>query len=85
MNKNIPQRSCIVCRYKTDKKNLFRVVKFDNKVFVDDTYKANGRGAYICKNLECINKADKSNALERALEVDNIKSIYEELRQRIEQ
>lgn len=66
-----PMRMCVGCREMKPKKDLIRVVRSaDGGVpFVDRTSKAAGRGAYICKDVECLNKAVKSNALSRALEI----------------
>ena len=83
--KKIPMRTCVVCREKLEKRELLRVVK--NKegiVSVDTTGKANGRGAYIKKDLEVLEKAIKSKALERHLECQIDESIYEEIRKIIE-
>ena len=80
MMKKVPMRSCVVTGEKLEKKELIRVVR-DNtgKVFVDSTGKANGRGAYLKKDLEVINKAKKNKILDRRLEVEIPESIYEEL------
>lgn len=78
--KKIPMRTCVVTHEKCEKKDLLRVVR-DNEgnVFVDDTLKANGRGAYLKKDKEVIEKAHKSKVLERHLEVKIEDSIYDEL------
>ena len=83
--KKIPMRTCVVCHEKLEKRELLRIVK--NKegiVSVDTTGKANGRGAYIKKDLEVLDKAIKSKALERHLECQIDESIYEEIRKIIE-
>ena len=83
--KKIPMRTCVVCHEKLEKRELLRIVK--NKegiVSVDITGKANGRGAYIKKDLEVLEKAIKSKALERHLECQIDESIYEEIRKVIE-
>lgn len=78
--RKIPLRTCVVTREKYEKKDLIRVVKNnENKVFVDLTGKANGRGAYIKKDLEVLEKAKKSKALDRHLELEVPNEIYEEL------
>jgi hypothetical protein len=78
--KKIPMRSCVITHEKLDKRELFRVVRDkEGKVFVDDTHKANGRGAYLKKDLGVIEKARKSKALEKHLEVSINDSVYEEL------
>ena len=78
--KKIPIRSCVVTLEKFEKKDLIRVVR-DNtgKVFVDNTGRANGRGAYLKKDIDVINKAKKNKILDRRLEVEVPDSIYEEL------
>ncbi|MBE6161081.1 MAG: YlxR family protein [Firmicutes bacterium] len=78
--KKIPQRMCLITREKYDKRDLIRVVR--NKelgVLVDDSGKVNGKGAYLKKDKEVIEKAKKLKALDRALEVSIPDSIYEEL------
>ena len=82
--KKIPMRSCVVTREKCEKKELIRVVR-DNtgKVFIDNTGKANGRGAYLKKDIEVINKAKKNKILDRRLEIEVPANIYEELEKMI--
>lgn len=80
MNKKIPLRTCCVTREKLPKQELIRVVRnTDNEVVVDLTGKVNGHGAYIKKDLEALDKAKKSKALSRALEIEIPTTIYEEL------
>ena len=79
--KNIPQRTCIGCNEKKDKKDLIRVVKDkDGCISIDKTGKANGRGAYICNSIECLEKAVKSKRLERTFEKQINQEIYDNLR-----
>ncbi len=79
--KKIPQRSCIGCNEKKDKKNLIRIVKNrNNDIEIDRTGKKQGRGAYICDNIDCLNKAIKSKKLERNFEVKIDEEVYEKLR-----
>jgi len=78
--KKIPMRTCVVTHEKCEKKDLLRVVRNnEGKVFVDDTLKANGRGAYLKKDASVIEKARTSKVLERHLEVKIDNSIYDEL------
>lgn len=78
--KKIPMRSCIVTHEKLEKKDLIRVVKNkENQVFIDETGKANGRGAYLKKDIEVINKCKKNKILDRKLEIEIPTTIYEEL------
>lgn len=79
--KSLPQRSCIGCNTKKDKKDLIRIVKDkDGNISIDKTGKANGRGAYICDNIECLEKAIKSKRLEKNFEKSIDSEIYENLR-----
>ena len=79
--KKIPERTCSVTHEKLPKKDLIRIVR--NKelgVLVDETGKVNGRGVYIKKDMEVLEKAIKSNALGRSLEVEIPDSVHEEIR-----
>ena len=79
--KKKPQRSCTGCNLKKDKNDLLRIVKDQTgKICVDKTGKAPGRGAYLCNSTECLEKAQKTKRLERALDTAIGKEIYEELR-----
>ncbi len=78
--KKIPMRSCVVTKEKLPKQELIRIVRTpEGIVIVDLTGKANGRGAYVKKDIEVINKARKSKILERTLETTIPEEIYEEL------
>ena len=82
--KKIPERMCVITREKYPKKELIRVVKNkEGKVFVDTTGKANGRGAYLKRDIEVIEKAEKTKQLERILEIAIPDTIYEELKELI--
>jgi len=79
--KKVPLRTCVVTREKQEKKNLLRVVKDkDGNVSVDLTGKSNGRGAYITKDLFVLEKAIQTKALDKHLEVAVPDSIYEEIK-----
>ena len=79
--KNLPQRTCIGCNSQKNKNELIRIVKNkDGVISIDRTGKANGRGAYICDNIQCLEKAIKTKALERTFEMNISESIYNELR-----
>lgn len=79
--KQLPKRTCIGCNEIKLKKDLIRVVKNkENQIFMDKTGKANGRGAYLCNNIECLEKAIKSKKLERTFEMQIDEKIYEDLR-----
>ena len=78
--KKIPMRTCVITHEKLEKKDLLRVVRNnEGKVFVDETGRANGRGAYIKKDKNVIEKARASKALEKHLEVKIEDSVYDEL------
>ena len=79
--KNIPNRTCIGCNQIKPKKELIRIVKNkEGNIFVDKTGKANGRGSYLCDNIECLEKAIKTKKLERTFETKIDTKIYEDLR-----
>ena len=78
--KKIPERMCVITREKYPKKELIRVVKNkEGEVFIDTTGKANGRGAYLKKDIEVIEKARKTKSLDRILEIEIPANIYEGL------
>ena len=81
MLKKQPQRTCVACNEQKDKKNLLRIVKSKEGIIEPDiTGKKNGRGAYICKNEDCLNKLIKSKRLERIFEKEISSEIYESIR-----
>jgi len=81
MQKKIPQRQCMGCRERKEKRQMIRVVRTpEGAVNLDFSGKMNGRGAYICPNSDCLKKALRSKALDRALEV----TIPEEVISRLE-
>ena len=85
MQKKIPQRQCMGCRERKAKRDMIRVVRgTDGNVNLDFSGKANGRGAYICPDLECLKKAQKSKALERSLEVPIPEEVYTRLLKEME-
>lgn len=78
--KKIPCRTCVITREKLPKRELVRVVRTpDGNVVVDITGKANGRGAYLKLSKEVIDKAKKTNVLDKHLETNVPDNIYEEL------
>ena len=80
MQKKIPQRQCMGCRERKDKRDMIRVVRAPSgTVGLDFSGKAQGRGAYICPNPECLKKARKSKSLDRALEVELPEEVYDRL------
>ena len=85
MQKKIPQRQCMGCRERKAKKELIRVVRgTDGVVSLDFSGKRNGRGAYLCPNLQCLQKAQKAKSLERSLEVPIPDEVYDRLVQEME-
>ena len=79
--KKQPQRTCMGCNQKKDKKELIRIVKNkDNEISIDKTGKKEGRGAYICDDVKCLKKKKKSKRLERVFEMQISQEIYESLR-----
>ena len=82
--KKIPQRTCLGCNVQKNKNELIRIVmNKEGKIFIDKTGKANGRGAYICDNPECLEKLIKSKRLERNFDTTINSEIYEGLRNEI--
>lgn len=80
-NKKTPERSCLVTKEKLPKQELIRIVKNKNgEILVDLTGKINGRGAYIKKDADVLEKAIKTKALERTFECPIPETIYEEIR-----
>ena len=85
MPKKIPMRQCLGCRDMKPKRELIRVVRSpEGEIALDFNGKANGRGAYVCPNADCLKKAEKSKALERAFDAPVPKEIYEKLRTEME-
>ena len=79
--KNIPQRTCIGCNIKKDKNDFIRIVKDNqNNISIDRTGKSNGRGAYICDNIDCLEKAIKNKKIEKSFKMQIEESVYENLR-----
>ena len=79
--KKIPLRTCIVTKEKLPKQELIRVVRTHEKeIIIDETLRANGRGAYLKKDLEVFEKAKKTKALNKALEVEVPDTLFEELK-----
>ena len=80
--KKVPMRSCIMSKEQLPKQELIRIVKNkEGQVCVDLTGKMNGRGTYIKKDINILDKVVKSKILEKKLEVNIPSSIYDELRQ----
>ncbi|HOO68093.1 MAG TPA: YlxR family protein [Bacilli bacterium] len=78
--RKVPMRTCIVTKEKLEKINLIRIVRTpEGEVKVDLSGKMNGRGAYLKKDIEAVNKAKKTKVLDRHLETNVPDSLYDEL------
>ena len=78
--KKLPQRQCVGCRERKEKRELIRVVRSpEGGISLDFKGKKPGRGAYLCPDLECLKRARKSRALERALETAITPELFDEL------
>ncbi len=85
MQKKIPQRQCMGCRERKEKRQLIRVVRTpEGQVQLDFSGKLSGRGAYLCPQPECLKKAQRSKALERSLEVPIPQEVYDRLEKEME-
>ena len=85
MQKKIPQRQCMGCRERREKRQLIRVVRSpEGEVSLDFSGKKNGRGAYLCPDPQCLKKAIKAKALDRSLEVTIPQEIYDRLEKEME-
>ena len=82
--KKIPLRTCVGCKETKAKKELIRIVKqSDGNIMVDFTGRANGRGAYLCPNADCLTQAIKAKRLSREFECESPQEVYEELKNQI--
>ena len=82
--RKIPMRMCVGCREMKPKMQLLRVVKpQEGDAHIDRTGKASGRGAYICPSVECLKRAQKSSALDRALETKIPEAVFAQLQAQI--
>jgi predicted RNA-binding protein YlxR (DUF448 family) len=83
--KKVPLRQCTGCGEMKSKKEMIRVIKTpEDEIVLDTTGKKNGRGAYICACLDCLNKAIKNRGLERSLKVNIPTEVYEELKKELD-
>ena len=84
MIKKEPLRMCLACRQMKDKKELLRIVKNkDSEIFIDKTGKSNGRGAYICKDKECLAKLKKQKLLNKNFKCNVDEQIYKDIEEEI--
>ncbi len=79
MEKKIPMRTCIACRVSKPKRELIRVVKFNDEIKLDKTGKLNGRGAYVCNDEACIAKLKKQKLLNRAFSCQVDEVVYDKI------
>lgn len=78
--RKIPLRKCTGCGEMKNKKEMIRVIKTpEDEILLDKTGKMNGRGAYICPLMDCMQKARKSRALERSLKMPIPEDVYDTL------
>ena len=83
--RKIPLRTCVITKESLPKQELLRIVRTpEGDVVVDETGKLNGRGAYIKKDIEVLEKARKSKILEKKLECEIEDSVYDEIKEIIE-
>ncbi len=79
--KKQPERTCMGCNEKKSKKEFIRIVKNkDNEINIDRTGKMPGRGAYICDDIQCLEKLIKTKRLEKVFDMKISNEIYEKLR-----
>ena len=85
MPKKIPMRQCLGCGEPKEKRDLIRVVRSpEGELSIDLTGKKSGRGAYICRNVECFRKAKKARRLEKSFEMAIPEEIYIKLEAELE-
>lgn len=79
MDKKPPIRTCVACRTSRPKKELIRIVKTTEGVFLDSTGRKDGRGAYVCNAEECVKKLRKTKALSRAFKCEVTAEEYDRI------
>ena len=80
MNKKVPMRQCVGCGSMKTKKEMMRVLKTaEEGIILDTTGKKNGRGAYLCVSMECLQKARKNKGLERSFKMSIPNEVYDNL------
>ncbi len=87
MNKKIPLRQCVGCGEMKSKKEMLRILKTadTNDIVLDVSGKKNGRGAYICKNRDCLMKAIRNKGLERSIKTGIPQEVYLSLEKEFDQ
>lgn len=85
MTKKIPLRQCVGCNEMKNKKEMMRVIKTaEGEICLDVTGKKNGRGAYVCKTMECLKAARKNKGLERSFQMAIPVEVYDSLEREFE-
>lgn len=85
MAKKVPLRQCVGCGEMKGKRDMMRVLKTaENEICLDVTGKKNGRGAYVCKSRECLQKARKNRGLERSFKMSIPNELYDTLEREFE-
>ena len=83
--RKIPMRMCVGCREMKEKRSLLRIVKSpEGAISFDRVGKAPGRGAYVCKSKECLDRAVRQRQLERALETKIDEQVFAQLMEEID-
>ena len=78
--KKVPMRQCTGCREMRSKRDMIRVIKTaENEICIDATGRKDGRGAYICPNMDCLKQAMKNRGLERSLKTAIPETVYQQL------
>lgn len=78
-----PLRMCIACREMKEKRSLIRIVKNRDEIFIDDTFKAAGRGAYVCNSPDCLARLAKYKLLNKAFKCEVAPKVYEEIAEKV--
>ena len=82
--RKVPMRQCTGCQEMKNKKEMIRVLKSaEGEILLDATGKKNGRGAYLCRNMDCLEKAIRSKGLERSLKVKIPEEVYGSLKEEL--
>ena len=82
--RKVPMRQCTGCQEMTNKKEMIRVLKTsEGEILLDATGNKNGRGAYLCRSMDCLEKAIRSRGLERSLKVKIPDEVYETLKEEL--
>ena len=82
--RKVPMRQCTGCQEMKNKTEMIRVLKTsEGEILLDATGKKNGRGAYLCRSMDCLEKAIRSRGLERSLKVKIPDEVYETLKEEL--